>query len=196
MSFLATVDDAEAGDATAQMYARERARVGHLPGYARAFGARPGAYAAWRLLVGELTASMPLRRFELVTVVAARELRSTYCAVAHGTILTRFLSPDDVASLASGEVPDALDEQERAVVSFTARAARSAADITAGDVEELRRQGLDDGEILDVVLAAAAQCFFSTVLDATETLSDAAFAARLSGDLRAALTVGRPLATT
>ncbi|MEJ7698109.1 MAG: hypothetical protein WKF71_00460 [Pyrinomonadaceae bacterium] len=39
--------------------------------------------------------------------------------------------------------------------------------------------GLDDAEILDVVLATAARCFFSTVLDATGTLADAGFAQRL-----------------
>src|SRR4051812_9558869 len=195
MSFLATVADAEASGLTAELYARERERVGHVPGYARAFGARSGVYDAWRLLVGELMGTMPLRRFELVTVVAARELRSTYCLVAHGTILTQFLSTDDVARLARGDVPDALDEQERAVVGFAAKAARSAAEITPDDVEGLRRHGLDDEEILDVVLATAARCFFSTVLDATGTLADAGFAQRVTGDLRDALTVGRPLPT-
>ena len=194
MSFLATVEDAQATGATAELYARERQRVGHVPRYARAFGARSGVYDAWRLLVGELMGTMPLRRFELVTVVAARELRSTYCTVAHGTILTRFLSTDDVARLARGDVPDALDAQERAVVQFAGKAARSAADITADDVEGLRHHGLDDEEILDVILATAARCFFSTVLDATGTLADPGLAQRVSGDLRDALTVGRPLA--
>jgi hypothetical protein len=56
--------------------------------------------------------------------------------------------------------------------------------------------GRTDEAILDVVLATAARCFFSTVLDATGTLADAGFAERLGGDLRAALTVGRPLAPT
>ena len=193
MSFLATVDDAEASGATAELYARERRRVHHVPRYARAFGTRTRVYDAWRSLVGELVGTMPLRRFELVTVVAARELRSTYCTVAHGTILTEFLSTDDVARLARGDLPDALDEQERAVVKFAGKAARAAADITADDVDELRHYGLDDEAILDVVLATAARCFFSTVLDGTGTLADADFAQRVPGDLLDALTVGRPL---
>ena len=78
-----------------------------------------------------------------------------------------------MARLAVGDLPDTLDEQERAVVAFAAKAARAAPDITADDVELLRRHGLDDAEILDVVLATAARCFFSTVLDATGTLPDA-----------------------
>jgi alkylhydroperoxidase family enzyme len=92
-------------------------------------------------------------------------------------------------------VPDALDEQERAVVAFAAKAALAAADISGDDVEALRNHGLDDDEILDVVLATAARCFFSTVLDATGTRADAGFADRMTPELREALTVGRPLAT-
>jgi len=128
-------------------------------------------------------------------LVAARELRSTYCSVAHGVILAeQFLSEDDVARLAVGNLPDTLDDQERAVVAFAAKAARAAADVTVDDVELLRRHGLDDAEILDVVLATAARCFFSTVLDATGTLAEAKFAERMSDNLRRALTYGRAIA--
>lgn len=195
MSHLATIDEDDAIGATAQMYARERQRVGHLPAYAKAFGARPQAYDAWRALIAAVTSTMPLRRFELVTLVAARELRSTYCSLAHGAILAeQFLTEHDVALLAVGNVPDALDDQERAVVAFAAKAARAAADITVEDVEVLRRHGLADTEILDVVLATGARCFFSTVLDGTGTLADAQFADRLSDDLGRALTLGRSIA--
>jgi hypothetical protein len=45
-----------------------------------------------------------------------------------------------------------------------------------------------------VALAAAARCFFSTVLDAMGTQPDAAYRTGLEPDLRRALTVGRPIA--
>ena len=195
MSFTRPIEESAAAGATAELYAGERGRVGFLPRYAQAFGARPGVYLAWRQLITEVASSMPARRFELVTLAAARELRSTYCSVAHGSILAeRFMAPDDVAQLAQGGVPDVLDDGERAVVAFAAKAARSAAEITEADVEEMRSHGLDDAEILDVVLATAARCFFSTVLEATGTQADAGYAATLDPVLRDALTVGRPIA--
>ncbi len=195
MSHLATIEEDVATGATAELYARERQRVGHLPAYSRAFGTRPGVYDAWRALATAVTSTMPLRRFELVTLAAARELRSTYCSVAHGAILAeKFMSEDDVARLARGDIPETLDDEERAVVAFAAKAARAAADITVDDVEVLRQHGLDDGDILDVVLATAARCFFSTVLDATGTLADAGFADRMSDGLLQALSVGRSIA--
>ena len=45
-----------------------------------------------------------------------------------------------------------------------------------------------------MVLAAAARCFFSTVLDAVGAQPDATYA-QVDGPLREALTVGRPIAT-
>jgi uncharacterized peroxidase-related enzyme len=195
MSFTTRIEGSDATGATAEMYARERERVGYLPRYAQAFGARPAVYRAWRQLIVEVAGAMPTRRFELVTLAAARELRSTYCSVAHGEILAEdFLSVDDVTQLALGGVPDALDDGERAVVAFAAKATRAAADITAEDVQDLRSHGLDDAEILDVVLATAARCFFSTVLEATGTQADAVYSGRLEPAMRDALTVGRPIA--
>lgn len=195
MSFLDRMPEPQPA-ATAALYGQERGRVGYVPEYVSTFGARPDVYAAWRQLITTIAGGMPARRFELVTLAAARELRSTYCAVAHGEILAeRFLSVDDVTELGRGRLPDGLDDGERAVVGFAAKAAGAAADITPEDVTALRAHGLDDVEILDVVLATAARCFFSTVLDATGTQADARYADRLDPTLREALTVGRPVAT-
>jgi hypothetical protein len=49
-----------------------------------------------------------------------------------------------------------------------------------------------DEAIFDIVLAAAARCFFSKVLDAVCARPDAAYR-DLEPELREALTVGRPI---
>ena len=48
---------------------------------------------------------------------------------------------------------------------------------------------------MDVVLAAAARCFFSKTLDALGVLPDASFH-ELEPELREVLVVGRPIAET
>ena len=68
-----------------------------------------------------------------------------------------------------------------------------AAGIGEADVQPLRDLGLTDTEINDVVLAAAARCFFSKTLDGMRVLPDAKYNA-LDADLREALVVGRPIA--
>ena len=57
----------------------------------------------------------------------------------------------------------------------------------------VRHHGSERHEVLDVVLTTAARCFFSTVLDATGALADAALIERID-DLRRALPCGRAIA--
>jgi alkylhydroperoxidase family enzyme len=137
---------------------------------------------------------MDLRRYEVATVAAARELRSSYCALAHGEILAaEHIGEPAVRALvgeATGAEPDPVDA---AIARLAAKVAGAAAEIRESDYDELRDLGLADDEILDVVLATAARCFFSTVLEATGTLADPVFTDRVPPALRAALTVGRPI---
>ncbi len=56
-----------------------------------------------------------------------------------------------------------------AVVDFADQVAEDPASVTVGDVAVLRAHGLPDSDILDVTLAVAARCFFSTVLAAMRT---------------------------
>ena len=63
-----------------------------MQNYERAFSGRTEVYDAWRQLIGAIQASMDARRYELVTLAAARRLRSTYCCVAHGAC-SRSASP-------------------------------------------------------------------------------------------------------
>jgi uncharacterized peroxidase-related enzyme len=136
---------------------------------------------------------MDERRYELVTLAAARRLRSSYCMLAHGKVLAdRFLTEGEVEALARGGQADALDDAERAVMDLADRVAADAASVTREDVERLRAHGLSDAEIVDVVLAAALRCFYSKTLDGLGVEPDAAYQ-ELSPSLRDALTVGRPI---
>jgi uncharacterized peroxidase-related enzyme len=135
---------------------------------------------------------MDLRRYELVTLAAARALRSTYSAMVHGRVLRdRFYDSETVRRIATDHTGAGLTPAEVAVMDFADLVARDATSIGPGDVQRLRAHGLSDTDILDVALAAAAQCFFSTVLDAMGAQADGALSEDLEPPLRAALTVGR-----
>lgn len=185
--------DADALGATAELFDRERGADGLVPHSVQAFGLRPEAYGAWEHLKAVVSAP-DLRRYELATLGAAVARRSTYCSLAHGAVLAqRFVPAQVVRDLVTDLDSAAVDEQERAVVAFAAKVARAADQVEQADVQRLRDLGLDDAAVLDVVLAAAARCFFSTVLDATGTLADASFAQLEPPELRDALVVGRPI---
>jgi hypothetical protein len=86
-----------------------------------------------------------------------------------------------------------LDAVDVAVMEIAAKVADDATSVTEADIDGLRSLGLSDAEILDVVVAAAARCFFSKALDGLGVLPDHEYSA-LDPALRDALTVGRPIA--
>jgi alkylhydroperoxidase family enzyme len=160
--------------------------------FERAFEERPGVYAAWRGLVGAIRENMELRRYELATFAAAQRLRSTYCSIMHGNVLRNEVGEDVVAIVNDRE--GTLDTVDLAVMDLAERVVVDATSITQADLQVLRDLGLSDGEIMDVVLAAAARCFFSKTLDALCIQADAQFQ-ELAAELQAAFVVGRPIAT-
>ena len=195
MTFIDTVPEDEATGDVAAMFETDREVFGHVPNLTKVFSSRPDVYAAWRQLNGAIKANMDLRRYELATITAARRLRSSYCALAHGSVLLKngFLGPDGVRALVEGRDADELDAVDAAVVELADKVAVDAGSVTQADVDKLRSLGLADADVLDVVLAAAVRCFFSKVLDGLGVEADARYA-ELATELREALTVGRPIA--
>jgi uncharacterized peroxidase-related enzyme len=163
--------------------------------YERAFSHRPGVYAAWQQLNGAIKAEMDPRRYELATLAAALRLRSSYCALAHGSVLLDrgMAGAEQLAAIAEDHRDAGLDAIDVAVMDLAAKVAEDATAITQADVDRLRALGLSDADVFDVVAAATARCFFSKALDALGTQADAGYAGLEPERLRDALTVGRPI---
>jgi uncharacterized peroxidase-related enzyme len=193
MTFIETVPESEATGATAEIYETDRQAFGHVPNFTQAFSQRPDAYAAWQRLNATIKGNVDPRRYELATVAAACRLRSSYCALAHGTKLAELMDPDSVRALVSKGTTDDLDPAEVAIVELADKVAADATSMTEADIERARSVGLSDQDILDVVLAAAVRCFFSKTLDALGVEPDAKYAG-VDPPLRDALTVGRAIA--
>lgn len=193
MTFIQTVPPYAAGGQVADLYAADVAERGYVANYTRAFSLRPGVLVAWRQLLAAVVATMDRRRFELATLAAASALRSTYCAMAHARVLRDgFHDADTVRRIVTDPATAGLDPTDLAVMEFAEQVARDATSIGPDDVDRLRTHGLSDAEILDVILAVAARCFFSTVLDAAGVRADVQLSDELEPALRAAVTVGRP----
>jgi hypothetical protein len=112
----------------------------------------------------------------------------------HGRILaTSYYPPGTVVSIAAEDTGDSLDAADTAIVRFARKVAREADKVTQEDIDELRSLGFSDADVFNIILAAAARCFFSKVLDATGTLADPVLH-DMPDQLRAALAVGREIA--
>jgi alkylhydroperoxidase family enzyme len=163
-----------------------------MTNYEHAFEPRPEVYAAWRQLITAVKSNMDERRFELATLAAAVRLRCSYCSLAHGVVLQDRFGEDVLAILR--DRTSALGELDIAVMELAEQVADDA-NATDAARARLRDLGLTDEEVMDVVLAASIRAFFSKTLDGLGVLPDASYLG-LDAELREALTVGRPIATS
>jgi uncharacterized peroxidase-related enzyme len=194
MAFIEQVTDEEATGRAREMLETDRAATGFVQNHVRAFASRPDVYDAWVQLRAAIAGPMDKRRYELATVAAAAEIHSSYCCLVHGKILAdQFVDADAVCAVVGGAAETRLDEQEVAVVELARKVAEDASTVTQADIDRLRAAGLGDGEIFEVILAAAMRCFFSKTLDACGIQPDSALRG-LDPELREALTVGREIA--
>ena len=193
--FIASPD--ESSPDVAEWYEQQHASWGYLPNYAPAFGHRTDVADAWNRLNGAIRGGMDRRRYEVATIAAARALRSTYCMAAHCKFLRDQCDDEPTMRTIAGDPSGAtLDATDRAIMDFAAQVATDATTVTEADIDRLRAQGLDDADVVSIVLAAAARAFFTKVLDGLGVQADAQLGETFDADVREQVTVGRPIATS
>jgi uncharacterized peroxidase-related enzyme len=195
MAFIETTPAVEADGEVREMYERQEAHYGYVPNYAKVFCHRPEILSLWAALLSGIRRPLDKRRFELVTVAAAHALRSTYCSLAHGKALTEFFSANQIQAIISDAATGPLSAVELAMTNLARKVARDASSVTAADVNALKKHGLTDGEIFDIVAAAAGRAFFSKLVEGLGADADAVYF-DIEESLRESLTVGRPIDPT
>jgi len=193
MAFVRTISPADAEGSVREMYELAQSRFGYVPNWTQAFSLRPDVLEGWSTLLRAVQSHLSVRSYELATLAAARALRSSYCALAHGSVLaSKVFDASTVTAIATDAADTPLEPGERALMAFAEKVAQRADQITAADIESLHSHGYRDEEIFDVAAAAAARCFFSKLVDAVGAQADSTFK-ELDPTLRSALTVGREI---
>jgi len=192
MSYIDTISLEDATGDIREMYERQQRAWGYVPNYAKSFSHRPEVMARWGKLLAELQRPMDKRRLEMITFAAAYELKHSSCSLAHGNALTPFFSNAEIGAIAEQGSVDSVTAAEQEMMRFARQVARDASTVDVSDVERLKGHGFSDAEVFDIAAVAAGRAFFTKVLDAVGSLPDAGFMS-LDEDLRAPLTVGRPI---
>ncbi len=192
MAFIQTIPEEKAGAEVLEMYQKQKKQRGYLPNFAQLFCYRPKVMEAWSVLIRSINERMEPRRYELVTLAAARALRSSYCMLAHGTVLRKqFYNAEELIEITRNSHAAPLTPAEIAMMEFAGKVVRDATSIGQEDIDLLRKHGLSDEEIFEVVTVATARCFFSKTLDALGAEPDKEFSG-LEDALRKELAIGRP----
>lgn len=193
MTFIGTIAPAESRGEVLEMYQRQQSGWGFVPNYAKVFCHRPELMTAWAELQRTLRKTIDEESYELVTLAAARALGSSYCTLAHGKkLVQKGYTVGQLSGPGAESTTPALSRAQQAMMDVARTVATDSTSLVQSDFDELRSCGFDDGEIFDIVAAAAARCFFAKLVDALGTLPDSTFH-DLSDDLKSALVVGRSI---
>ncbi len=191
MSYLNEIPSDKADSLLQKLYDEDQKSKGYVSNYIKVFSSQPDVYAAWQVLISSIRSKMRLRRYELVTLAAAMALKCTYCMLAHGSILRKnFFSAEELISIVHNYHISVLSKEEILLMDFAQKVILEPSSIGENEYDSLRKIGLEDKEILDVVLAATARSFFSKTLDAVGAEPDSVYS-DLEPDLIDALTIGR-----
>lgn len=185
MSIIATPEPSDVTGLAAEIYGDDLEHLGYVPEHTRVMAINPEAYTAWESLIGSIARPLGMRRYELVTLAAARGVKSEHCLLAHGNKSLRYIDEDELTRVARDYRTAGLPESEVAMMEFAEKVSTASHTMTDADSARLRDLGFSDREIVDIALAAAARNFFSRAIQALGVAVDVP--PSLPADLRAAL---------
>jgi uncharacterized peroxidase-related enzyme len=166
MAILTTTSNADATGVVAELYADDIRSQGYVASHTRTMSLNPEALVAWNALIDAIAKPMNKRRYELVTLAAARGAKSRHCLLAHGRKSMRYFDEDTLVRIAEDYHNADLTEAEVAMMEFAERVSVDAAAMTEADSARLREVGFSDREIVDIALAAAARNYYAKALQA------------------------------
>lgn len=158
---LKTTPESEATGLTAEIYDDDTRSLGYVTTQTKAMAINPEAFQAFETMLSIISASMDLRRYELITLAAARAIGSMHCLLAHGAKSLKAFPEGELAAVARDYRDAGLTPAEVAMMKYAEKLSGDASAMTDADTLELRSHGFTDREIMDITLAAAARNYLS-----------------------------------
>ncbi|MCG3203168.1 MAG: hypothetical protein NFCOHLIN_03087 [Gammaproteobacteria bacterium] len=139
---------------TAETLAKVRRKLGVLPNLFTTLANAPAALNGY-LQFGEALAGgrLSAQQRELIAVAVAQENACGYCLSAH-TALGKGLGVSE-AELHKARRGSARNAKDAAILAFAQQVARDRGNVAPSEIETLRKIGIDDGLILEIVAHVA-----------------------------------------
>lgn len=180
MAALPLVDMDDASEGTRAIYLDFQKRMGFpmTPNFMKVQGLSVAAAGTWGLLQHVLLGGLlprPIKEMLIAAISKDRDCR--YCEAAH-LACCRMLGVDSATLQALVEnIDDLTPEKLRDIVVFGVKCARTPQAIGEDDFESLRRHGLRDAEIMELISMSALAVYLNIVADATGVETDSLFLA-------------------
>ncbi len=127
----------------------------------------------------------------LLVAATAAARSDSYCSLAWGRKLAKFVGTDAAASVIAGGL-EGLDERAQALTGWARQVVADPNATSSADVQTLRDAGLSDRAIFEATALIAFRLAFSTVNDALGAAPDVQAVEAAPDAVRAAVTFGRP----
>ncbi|HWC94746.1 MAG TPA: alkylhydroperoxidase [Pseudolabrys sp.] len=193
--YLKTIGEQDATGRTAEIYQALKGQAGFVMEAWRCWTARPDFLPVYEEFASKLRNgfSLSARDWRLITLIAAKQVPSTYCSHVYGKQLIADLGSKEAVLAVQRDFRTAgLNERDVVMLSYAEAIGRDASRVTDADIAGLRAVGFSDVQICDIALCAAFRCFVSRFFDAVGAGPEADFIDK-NADFRNALTVGKPI---
>jgi uncharacterized peroxidase-related enzyme len=175
MSRFKAVDPADDPAVKAVYDEVEAAGFSPVPNWFTSMSSRPDLMAMNFQLSQSLlmNGQLPPSIGQMVVLAVSVQNKCKYCTVAHSAQARMVGVPDDVvAGLADGLDLAKLAPVDRTLVSFALKAARDPNSVEQADVDQLREQGLSDGEIMELIMLVGYTHLINTWSDVSAIETD------------------------
>lgn len=179
------IDEATAQGDVARLYADVRRTKGtaFVPNFFKTLATAPtaleGTWNVYRDVGNRGLLPTALKEMLFVAIAAARNCQ--YCMTAH-MAFCRLLGVDPATVALLGTQLQAIEPpRTRAVLQFAVHCATDPASLTTADYDVLRRQGITDAELVEIVAMSAFAVYATIVADALKVDIDPGFHAMLQG---------------
>lgn len=192
--YLKTIEESAATGRIAELYAAQKAQLGFVMSAMQCLTSRDDLLPVYTEFANTMRGGFTLspRDWRMITLIAAREVRSTYCSMVYGKQLIADLGSKDMVLAVQRDFRNSgLPPRDVAMLAYAEKVARDASQVTQADIDALRQAGFTDANISDIALCAAFRCFIGRFFDAVGAGPEAAFLDEDSA-WTTALTVGRP----
>ena len=192
--FIATIDEKDATGEIAAIYRDEAEALGFVMEGTKCWTALPhiSAMVEHLLHAARSNFSLGLTSWRLITLIAAKQIPSTYCSHVYAKLLVKDLgSKEQVLAIQHNFHSAGLTAKDVAMLGYAEQIARDASLITQADIDALRGHGFTDRQIADIAFCTSYRCFMSRYFDAVGAMPESVW---LDPDpaFRTAMTVGKP----
>ena len=120
----------------AQLYEEDLEDLGYVPAHTRVMATNPDAVRAYEALIGAISSGLGARRYELVTLAAAKAIGYSACRLAHGRKSLSLFDEDQLERIARDHHDAGLSHAEVELMDF---AAKLSADGSASMTDDVGR---------------------------------------------------------